>query len=52
MLEALKVYFQKEDESLYNPEFVAKIKKSLAELKNGNVSRIKDQSDILAIRAS
>ena len=35
-LKALDVYFQKEEESPYNPECVAKIKKSLAEVKNGN----------------
>ncbi|WP_431295401.1 DUF2683 family protein [Pedobacter sp. P26] len=35
VLKALDVSFQKEEESPYNPEFVAKIKKSLA-VKNGN----------------
>nr|WP_315423416.1 DUF2683 family protein [uncultured Pedobacter sp.] len=36
VLKALDISFQKEKESPYNPEFVAKIKKSLAEVKNGN----------------
>ncbi|MCZ4222806.1 DUF2683 family protein [Pedobacter rhodius] len=46
VLKALNVSFQKEDESPYDPEFVAKIKKSLAEVKKGNVTRIKDPSNI------
>jgi hypothetical protein len=36
VLKALDVSFQKEEESPYNPEFVAKIKKSWAEVKKGN----------------
>ncbi|TCD27123.1 hypothetical protein EZ456_11435 [Pedobacter psychrodurus] len=36
VLKALNVSFQKEEESPYNPEFVAKIKKSLTEVKKGN----------------
>ncbi|RZK25617.1 MAG: hypothetical protein EOO43_05045 [Flavobacterium sp.] len=36
VLKALNVSFQKEDESPYNPEFVAKIKDRLAEVKKGN----------------
>jgi hypothetical protein len=36
VLKALNVSFQKEEESPYNPEFVVKIKKSLAEVKKGN----------------
>jgi len=36
VLKALDISFQKEEESPYNPEFVVKIKQSLAEVKNGN----------------
>lgn len=36
VLKALDVSFQKEEESPYNPEFVAKVKKSLVEVKKGN----------------
>lgn len=36
VLKALNISFQKDDESPYNPEFVAKIKKSLAEVKKRN----------------
>ncbi|RBQ07711.1 DUF2683 family protein [Pedobacter miscanthi] len=36
VLKALDVTFQKEEESPYNPEFVAKIKKSLYDVKKGN----------------
>ncbi|KIA96460.1 hypothetical protein OC25_01515 [Pedobacter kyungheensis] len=36
VLKALNVSFVKEDESPYNPEFVAKVKQSIAEVKKGN----------------
>ncbi|GAA4205868.1 hypothetical protein GCM10022289_26010 [Pedobacter jeongneungensis] len=36
VLKALDISFQKEEESPYNPEFVAKIKKSLSDVKKGN----------------
>lgn len=36
ILKALDVTFQKEEESPYNPEFVAIVNQSLAEVKKGN----------------
>ncbi|RNL52370.1 DUF2683 family protein [Pedobacter jejuensis] len=46
VLKALNVSFDKEDKSPYNPEFVAKVKQSLAEVKKGNVTRIEDPNNI------
>lgn len=36
VLKALNVSFKKEEKSPYNPEFVAKIKKSQKQVKEGN----------------
>jgi len=41
ILKMLKIDFQKEQESSYDPEFVAKIKKSEQNFKNGNFTTIK-----------
>ena len=39
VLKALDVSFQKEEESPYNPEFVAKVKARAASAEKGNVTR-------------
>lgn len=41
VLKALKVDFNKEEESPYNPEFVAKIKQSEKNFKEGKFTTIK-----------
>jgi hypothetical protein len=46
ILKALNVSFQKEEESPYNPEFVAKIKARAVSAERGNVTRIKDPKNI------
>ncbi|MDQ0639176.1 hypothetical protein QF042_002741 [Pedobacter sp. W3I1] len=46
VLKALNVSFQKEEESPYNPEFVAKIKARAVSAERGNVTRIKDPKNI------
>ncbi|KQM66065.1 hypothetical protein ASE74_09245 [Pedobacter sp. Leaf216] len=46
VLKALNVSFQKEEESPYNPEFVAKVKERSANAENGNATRIKDPKNI------
>jgi hypothetical protein len=40
IFEAMNVPFEKEEESPYNPEFVAKIKRSEEQIKEGKVTRI------------
>ena len=46
ILTALHVSFQKEEESPYNPEFVAKIKARAASADKGNTIRVKDPKNI------
>ena len=46
VLKALNVSFKKEEESPYNPEFVAKIKSRAASAERGNVTKIKDPKNI------
>ena len=46
VLKALNISFVKEDESPYNPEFVAKVKARTANAKKGDVVRIKDPKNI------
>lgn len=41
ILKMLKIDFQKEQESFYDPEFVAKIKKSEQNFEDGNFTTIK-----------
>lgn len=43
VLKALKVSFRKEDRSLYDPAFVAKIEQSVQEVKQGKVTRVKKE---------
>lgn len=43
VLKALKVSFRKEDRSLYDPGFVAKIEQSVQEVKQGKVTRVKKE---------
>ncbi len=40
VLKALDVTFRKEQESPYNPEFVARIRKSEQQFKEGKVTRV------------
>jgi hypothetical protein len=40
VLKALNVSFQKDDGAPYNPEFVAEIKESLADVKKGNYTAL------------
>ncbi len=40
ILEAMNVPFEREEESLYNPAFVAKIRKSEEQIKEGKVNRV------------
>ncbi|MDY0904917.1 DUF2683 family protein [Pedobacter sp. CFBP9032] len=46
VLKALNISFQKDDESPYNPEFVAEIKARMKSAEKGNVTRIKDPKNI------
>ncbi|HAL83612.1 MAG TPA: hypothetical protein DCO83_16390 [Mucilaginibacter sp.] len=46
ILMALDVSFKKEEKSPYSPEFVAKIKESIEQAKQGNVVVIKDPKNI------
>ncbi|WP_293789966.1 DUF2683 family protein [uncultured Pedobacter sp.] len=46
ILTALDVSFQKEEESPYDPEFVAKIKSRAVSAEKGNTTRIKDPKNI------
>ncbi|WP_316737022.1 DUF2683 family protein [Pedobacter aquatilis] len=46
VLKALNVSFVKEDESPYNPEFVAEVNSRLREVEKGNVIRIKNPENI------
>ena len=43
ILKALDVSFRNEGESPYNPEFVAKIKKSEQQIKEGKVTSVKKE---------
>jgi hypothetical protein len=43
VLRALDVTFRKEEESPYNPEFVAKIKRSEQQIKEGRVTSVKKE---------
>jgi hypothetical protein len=46
VLKALNVTFKKEEKSPYNPEFVAKIKKSQKQIKEGNYVTIDPSKSI------
>ena len=46
ILKALDVSFSKEEKSPYNPAFVAKIKESIEQVKQGKVTVIKDPKNI------
>jgi hypothetical protein len=46
ILKALDVSFNKEEKSPYSPAFVAKIKKSMEQVKQGKVVTIKDPKNI------
>jgi len=43
VLKALDISFRTGEESLYDPEFVAKIKKSEQQVKEGKVTRVKKE---------
>jgi len=43
VLKALDISFRTEEESLYDPEFVAKIKKSEQQVKEGKVTRVEKE---------
>ena len=43
VLKALDISFRTEQESPYDPEFVAKIKKSEQQVKEGKVTRVKKE---------
>jgi len=43
VLKALDISFRTEEESPYDPEFVAKIKKSEQQVKEGKVTRVKKE---------
>ena len=44
VLKALDIPFRQEQESPYNPEFVAKIKKSEEQIKQGRVTRVEKEN--------
>jgi len=44
VLKALKVSFRKGDKTIYAPDFVAKIEKSVQEVKDGKVTRVEKEN--------
>lgn len=44
IFEAMNVPFEKDEESLYNPMFVAKIRKSEEQIEEGKVTRVEKEN--------